>query len=151
MMTVLDDPEFERWRTSAARAGEAAAVQAEAGYFEWSCFLREQSAQLVVKALLHGIGAGGWGHDLAALVARAAEVIGPEWPADLAGPAERLSRFYLPTRYPDAIPGGTPAERFGAQDAADTAADAALIFDAVDRIYAALAKEAAEANGSSQP
>ncbi len=39
-----------------------------------------------------------------------------DWPiaeADVAG----LDVFYLPTRYPDALPGGLPADAFGEDDA----------------------------------
>ncbi|MGH9000641.1 MAG: HEPN domain-containing protein, partial [Acidimicrobiia bacterium] len=115
-MVPLDEPEFTRWRAAAERAREAAAAQAGSGFHEWACFLSEQAAQLGTKGILHGVGAGGWGHDLTALVARASEVLGTTWPSELERPAERLARFYLPTRYPDALPGGVPGDRFDAQD-----------------------------------
>lgn len=114
----------------------------ETRYFEWSCFLYEQAAQLAVKGLLHGVGAGAWGHDLAALTHAASPAVGPTWPSSTAAPAERLARFYLPARYPDAMPGGIPGERFTADDAQSAKADCASLFAAVDECWAAIVAEA---------
>ncbi len=141
LVVPLDEPEFDRWRAAAERAAGAAA-QGAAGFFEWACFLHEQSAQLAVKAILHGVGAGAWGHDLAPLEAAAGDAIGPAWPADLGPPAERLARFYLPTRYPDAVPGGVPGDRFTAEDEQSAARDRHTIVAAVDRAWSALVAEA---------
>lgn len=33
-------------------------------HHNWRCFLAEQAAQMAMKALLHGLGRGPWGHDL---------------------------------------------------------------------------------------
>lgn len=143
-MVPLDTGEFTRWRAAAARAAGAAVAQADAGYNEWSCFLYEQAAQLAVKAILHGVGAGAWGHDLANLVAAASEAVGPPWSSDVARAAERLSRFYLPTRYPDAVPGGVPGDRFDPDDAAAAAADCGAVLAAVDTAWEALQREATE-------
>ncbi len=142
-MSLLDDEEYRRWRAAAHRAVQAADVQAASGLFEWSCFLAEQAAQLGVKALLHGAGAGAWGHDLAALVAMVPDAAGPAWPDEAGAPAERLSRFYLPTRYPDAIPGGVPGDRFTSDDADAARADATWLLAAVDATWQALTVEAA--------
>ena len=87
-----------------------------------------------------------WGHDLAALVAAAAPAVGPSWPSDLGAPAERLSRFYIATRYPDAVPGGVPGDRFTADDAASAESDARRLFAAVDVVWADLVAEASEAD-----
>jgi HEPN domain-containing protein len=130
-VTPLDDAEFRRWQDAAARALAAAGVQRDAGYHEWACFLCEQGAQLAVKGLLHGLGLGAWGHDLGALVARVpSELEG--WPQGHARAAERLARFYIPTRYPDAVPGAIPGLRFDAEDSASALADAGAILDAVE-------------------
>jgi len=127
----LDGPEFERWLAAADRALRAAGVQAQAAFAEWACFLAEQSAQLALKGLLHGIGAPAWGHDLAALERAAATALGAAWPPAAARQAERLSRFYIPTRYPDAVPGDIPGHRFDGEDAAAALADAAALLGAV--------------------
>lgn len=139
MSIPLDAPEFERWRAAAQRAFASSDIQAEAGLHEWACFLFEQSAQLAVKGLLHGLGAGAWGHDLSALCARTDALIGDPWPDEAARWAERLSRFYIPTRYPDAVPAGIPGDRFVAEDSGAARSDAIRLLDAVDRTWGALA------------
>lgn len=140
-MVPLDEHEFDRWRAAAERATGAAAVHVDTGYFEWACFLFEQAAQLAVKGILHGVGAGAWGHDLAALTAVAPEAVGPSWPSSTAAPAERLARFYLPARYPDALPGGVPGDRFSEADAANASADCQAMLAAVDTAWTALLSE----------
>lgn len=138
MPAPLDRVEFDRWRAAADRTARAAEVQRNAGFWEWACFLAEQAAQLGVKGLLHGIGAPAWGHDLAALEREVAERVGTDWPAGAARDAELLSRFYLTTRDPDAVPGGVPGERFTADDATDALAATQRLLAGVDRAWAEL-------------
>ena len=52
-------------------------------------------------------------------------------PEDVADSLRRLSRHYIPARYPDASPGGTPADHYGARDADDAMADARRVIDFV--------------------
>ena len=61
---MLDGTEFDRWRAEATEALETARLARNGGRRNWACFLAEQAAQLAVKATLHGVGAGPWGHDL---------------------------------------------------------------------------------------
>jgi HEPN domain-containing protein len=149
LVVPLDVAEFTRWRAAAGRALDAAAAAAAGGFFEWSCFLAEQGAQLAVKGLLHGVGAGGWGHDVAALVASVPDALGGElWPDTAGQPAERLARFYLATRYPDAVPGGVPGDRFTDADAASACSDARWLIAAADAAWEALQAEAHAGEGS---
>jgi HEPN domain-containing protein len=132
----LDDQEFDRWREEAGRALDSARVQAEAGLHNWSCFAAEQGAQLAVKALLHGLGRGPWGHDLVRLVEGIGEA-GVEVPGDVADAARRLSRHYIPARYPDAHPGGSPGSRYSRSDADEAARDAEAVVSFVDSTWSA--------------
>jgi len=133
----LDDEEFRRWREEADRALAGARVQAEAGLHNWGCFTAEQAAQLAVKALLHGLGRGPWGHDLVRL---AGDVVaaGVAVPAEIADACRRLSRHYIPARYPDAHPSGSPGGHYGASDAEDALRDAAAVLVFVDRAWVGL-------------
>lgn len=154
---MLDDPEYHRWQRSADDAQGAAMAQEQAGYPQWSCFLAEEAAQLAVKGLLHGAGQGAWGNDLVELGRRASVVAGtvpatiedaPIAPAPIEdAPIEdalrRLSRHYLPARYPDANPGGTPGEHYGPSDAAQALDDLVVVRRFVDRTWTAL-EEAAD-------
>ncbi len=56
-----------------------------------------------------------WGHSVAELCADSAELdAGFEKLAAIAGP---LDKYYIPTRYPDGLPGGIPADAYTAADA----------------------------------
>ena len=50
--------------------------------------------------------------------------------AGLDDAAMRLDRLYIPTRYPNGLPGGIPADAFTAEDAAEAIAHAEAIFAA---------------------
>lgn len=130
----LDDEEFRRWREEADRALESARRESAAGAHNWSCFLAEQSAQLAVKALLHGLGRGPWGHDLMRLGREASEA-GVTVPSELDDAFARLSRHYIPARYPDAHPGGSAASRYRAADSAEAIADAERVLAFIDRTW----------------
>lgn len=147
-MSSYDRSELQRWRDQAGAAlGAAAAVT---GTPSWSCFLCEQAAQLAVKGLLHAVGAqaAAWGHDLAVLEVRAASTFGADWPA-VGDPAARLARHYIPARYPDAHPSGSPEEHYTATDANDALADAMAVLVAVDSVVALLdAADHAEPDGA---
>lgn len=141
---MLDDAELDRWREAAGDALEAARANAEAGWFNWACMIAEQGAQLGVKALLHGVGRGdrARGHDLVRLLEAAADTAGLAPTPDLAVAGTRLGRHYQPTRYPDALPGGTPRGRYSAADAHQAIADAETILRGVDGVIARLRREA---------
>jgi HEPN domain-containing protein len=132
----LDRAEFDRWRWAAADAARAASIQRAAGMHNWACFLAEQSAQLAVKGLLHGIGRGAWGHDLVALGERLREAFETPLPDPVADALRRLSRHYIPPRYPDAHPGDSPPlAHYGPSDAEEAAADADRLIGYVDEVW----------------
>ncbi len=138
MNAPLDDKEFDRWRQQADRAADTAGLARAGGLAEWACFLSEQTAQLGVKALLHGAGLEAWGHDLTVLCARAEVQLGPAWPTGLGDLAARLSRHYIATRYPDAMPSGAPATHYTDTDAAQAEEDARALLGAVDEAWQVL-------------
>lgn len=135
-MVPLDHDEFARWREQADAAGDTARPARAGGRHDWACFLSEQSAQLAVKGLLHGIGADAWGHDLVVLAATAASQLGEAF--DVAEQGARLARHYIPTRYPDAHPSGSPSTHYTAADSSLAAGDAADVLAAVDASWRSL-------------
>ncbi|WP_165491755.1 HEPN domain-containing protein [Egibacter rhizosphaerae] len=139
-MSELDDAEFHRWQRHAHRALDTARLAANGERYEWACFLAEQAAQLSVKGLLHGIGEEAWGHDLTVLEHRAASLLSPHWPdaPDAADAAARLTRHYIPTRYPDAHPGAHVDAHYRRSDADAAIADAERLIDNAARAWAAL-------------
>lgn len=142
MRDVVDSDEYDRWRADAQGALEAARREAGAGAHNWACFLAEQSAQLAVKALLHALALGPWGHDLVELGSTARDVAGAPWPGGLDQALLRLSRHYIPARYPDAHAGGPARERYGPSDSEQALSDAELTIAQIDRLWAALRAEA---------
>lgn len=133
----LDEDEYRRWRGEADRALESARLQSDAGLHNWACFAAEQAAQLAMKAILHGLGRGPWGHDLVRLGVFAGEA-DLELPAEVADVLRRLSRHYIPARYPDAHPGGSPADHYGRSDSDEALRDARAVLAFVDGAWAAL-------------
>lgn len=124
---VVDEQEHDRWWATALDA----AVQAEAavarGAHHWACFFAEQCAQFVLKALLRGIGVGGWGRDLPDLGARLGEALGEALPDDVVAASNRLSRHYIAARYPDAHAAGSPASHYGPEDSRQAMNDVGLL------------------------
>jgi HEPN domain-containing protein len=140
---MVDDREFRRWRGQADGALEMARGGA---HHNWRCFLAEQGAQMAMKALLHGLGRGPWGHDLVELGKALAEALESPLDASLADALRRLSKLYIPTRYADALPSGDPADKFTASDAEQAIADAELVVAEVDDVWRQLL-DAQEAGG----
>lgn len=136
---MVDDQEFRRWRSSAEDAADAARTLASTAPHS-ACFLFEQAAQLAVKGLLHGVGTGAWGNDLVALGERLAEALGDPLPADVHAALARLSRFYIGTRYADALPGGSPASHFVPDDARSAESDLLAVVRHVDVTWKSLEK-----------
>ena len=129
---LFDEEEYRRWRDEADGALAAARTAAGAGLHNWACFLAEQAAQLGAKALLHGLGQAPWGHDLPRLLddaARAGLLVREE----IRDAGRRLSRHYIPARYPDAHPAGTSASHYGRADADEALADTRRVLTFVDR------------------
>ncbi|MGH2750100.1 MAG: HEPN domain-containing protein [Actinomycetota bacterium] len=135
--SLLDEEEFVRWREEADRAAEGARVQAQAGLHNWACFLAEQGAQLAIKALLHGLGRGAWGHDVVRL-GQEVEEAKLAVPPGVAGALRRLSRHYIPARYPDAHPSGPPSLHYAAEDSEDSISDMQLVLAFVDESWTSL-------------
>jgi HEPN domain-containing protein len=135
---VVDGEEFDRWRAEAARAFRSAELQLGDGLFNWASFSAEQAAQLALKALLHGVGAAPWGHDLDQLAGKARGQ-GFDLPESVADAHRRLGRLYIPSRYPDAHAAGDAASHFARPDAEAAMEDARAVLEWVDSQWRGLA------------
>ena len=101
-----DDLAFARW------------VLEEGRFFDKGCFVAQQAAEKALKALHYQDGARAvLGHSVSDLLQRLLgsrpELVG------LSDDARQLDRFYIPTRYPNGLPGGTPASSYKHQDLAE--------------------------------
>lgn len=110
--------EAKRWTDQAKADLHAAKYNVEGGIFYLACFLSQQAAEKAMKAFFYAHGEEFvFGHSVMELCKRAApleEIFSKYFLA-----AGKLDRFYIPTRYPNGLPGGIPAESFGKEDAMD--------------------------------
>jgi HEPN domain-containing protein len=99
------------WLKQAERDLEQARASAQAGRFEWACFVSHQAAEKAVKALHLHHAQEAWGHVVARLINELPDSVAK--PADLVERAMVLDTFYIPTRYPDSHAEGAPFEHYG--------------------------------------
>jgi len=97
--------EAKRWLFQALRDLKAAKDSTNAGNYEWASFQAQQSAEKAVKALLHGLGMGAWGHSLVELL----EALKNQGIEEVIVYARELDRHYIPSRYPNSYESGYPA------------------------------------------
>lgn len=106
---MLDWEEYSRWLESAEKTLESAKRETDNN---WSCFKAEQSAQLAIKGLLILLGKNYFGHDILTLIKKTEINI----EKNILECAIYLGRLYIPTRYPDALPGSTPYAYYTEED-----------------------------------
>jgi HEPN domain-containing protein len=114
----MKDPKGEaaRWLEQ-ARCDLAGAETILAQGLWWiACFQAQQVAEKAVKSFLYGKGQRTvLGHSVADLIEDAAGHDSSF--AGLSESASKLDRFYIPTRYPNGLPGGIPAKSYTEEDA----------------------------------
>ena len=98
------------WLRQAERDLAVARTTLSATQFDWSCFAAQQAAEKALKALYHHHHAEGWGHVLRMLV----EGLLEDEPglAEHLDSAKILDKHYIPTRYPNGLAAGAPADAF---------------------------------------
>jgi len=79
-------------------------------FYNWACFSAQQSAEKAVKAVFQKMHIEVWGHSVADVLK---ELSGKrEVPKELMDKALELDKAYIPTRYPNAHPSGSPRRRY---------------------------------------
>ena len=104
------------WFDQAMRDLDHARASIELGHFEWSCFAAQQAAEKAAKAVFEDMGAVAWGHSAADLLQELSQhhaVVN-----ELMDGAYELDKAYIPARYPNAHPSGSPRQRFTQEEAA---------------------------------
>ncbi len=98
------------WLRQAKRDLDVARTTFDAQQYDWSCFAAQQAAEKALKALYQHHHAEGWGHVLARLV----EELASDEPglSEFVDAAKVLDKFYIPTRYPNGLDRGAPADAF---------------------------------------
>ena len=113
--------EAQRWRRQAENDLEFGRLALREGFFAQACFIAQQGAEKALKALAYAAGERVvLGHSLVELSARLrVHVPSVEPLMELAG---ILDQYYVATRYPNGLPGGTPFEAFGERQAREAIA-----------------------------
>ena len=98
-----------------------AELGAREGFPAQVCLVCQQAAEKALKAL-HYLGGARmvFGHSLVELLddlARSAPALGR-----LREAAQQLDQYYIPTRYPNGLPGGIPADAFSTRQATEAVA-----------------------------
>jgi len=94
---------------------EHARSDLERGFYDWACFSSQQAAEKAVKAVFQKMGAEAWGHSVADLLEELSRR--EQVPEELIDAALELDKAYIPTRYPNAHPSGSPRRRYTEREA----------------------------------
>jgi HEPN domain-containing protein len=130
---MRENPEHEgkRWLAQAKADLKWARHLAEQGGWHLACFLSQQVTEKALKAFLYAQGEEiVLGHSVARLIESAVE-----YKPDLRNTAKKwtiLDGYYVPTRYPNGLPDGIPAEVYtkeAAFEAVSFAQEAVEYFD----------------------
>ena len=115
--------EAERWLAQAVSDLEFARLGLREGFHAQACFQCQQAAEKALKAL-HYLGGARFvhGHSLVELL----DALLDAHPtlASLQEGARRLDQLYIPTRYPNGLPGGVPAQVFSREQTVEAIAQA---------------------------
>jgi len=103
------------WLRQAEKDIEKAKLDLEARYYEWACFTAQQAAEKAIKAVFQRMGAEAWGHSVADLLTELSKKY--NIPEKLSDEALELDKAYIPTRYPNAHPSGSPRSRYTKEEA----------------------------------
>lgn len=116
---AVDDLRFVEW------------VLQENRFFDKGCFVVQQAGEKALKSCLYGSGSRHvYGHSL---FDACTELRGHSASfAAVEEQAKRLDRFYIPTRYPNGLPGGLPFQSYSKRDLSEALADLSMIFEACE-------------------
>lgn len=124
----------DRWMSFAREDLRAAEVLLREDVFSLSCFHAQQAVEKALKAALTFLEPG---RDLPRThsISELADRLGEErsrFPDGL----DALDAFYIPTRYPDALPGSLPEGLPGSDDAHETLEIATRVLETVKQLIA---------------
>ena len=110
------DRVYENWFAQACSDLEDAKYLMKGRKYNSACFFAQQAVEKALKAFLLFAGADQvWGHSVYELCNDSRDF--DEDFAQICEEVALLDKYYIPTRYPDALPGGIPSLVYGFQDA----------------------------------
>ena len=101
-----------RWFSEALWDLDVARVLHRERKYNAAAFYAHQAAEKASKALLYYVNEAPWGHSVRELLQRYFTRVGREPDERLLSFARELDRHYIPSRYPNALPSGTPHEAY---------------------------------------
>jgi HEPN domain-containing protein len=128
--------EAERWFKQASSDLKAAAWNIKGDFHFAACFLAQQSAEKALKSLLYYLGASRstlFTHSLVVLVQEGQKQL--DALAALLSVARELDLHYLPSRYPDSLPGSYPHKLYSKDVAERAVENAETILAFVEDYY----------------
>lgn len=84
-------------------------------FYDWACFSAQQAAEKAVKAVFQKMGAVVWGYSVADLLEELSS--SHPVPEELRDGALDLDKAYIPARYSNAHPSGSPRRRYTRKEA----------------------------------
>ena len=103
-------------------------VLKEGMFFDKGCFVAQQAGEKILKACLYATGKRRViGHSLFEMIEALSKI--DEDFQEISQPAKRLDRFYITTRYPNGLPGGSPFQLYSLSDLQSAVEDLAMIID----------------------
>lgn len=117
------ESEARRWLAQAESDLAFAELGLRGGFFAQACFICQQAGEKALKALHYRRGARMvLGHSLVELLDGL--LADHRALGDLGDAARQLDQYYIPTRYPNGLPGGVPADVFTSKQATEAIAHA---------------------------
>lgn len=114
------------WMDEADGDLEHAKSDMAGGYYNWACFSAQQGAEKAVKAVFQKLNAEAWGHSVADLLKELSSRY--KVSEELMNGALELDKAYIPARYPNAHPSGSPRRRYTKEEALRLIGHAEKIF-----------------------
>ena len=124
--------EAERWFLQAQEDLKDAEFNLSGKRFNVACSLAQQAGGKALKAYLYTQAVDEvWGHSLSELCEDSLK-FGPEF-SFIQKEASSLDKYYIPTRYSNALPGGIPSRVYHREDAKRAISEARKILDFIEK------------------
>ena len=107
-------------------------VQKENRFFDKGCFIAQQAGEKALKACLYAAGERRvFGHSLFEMVSNL--IIRFDGFNSIVEECKRLDRFYIPTRYPNGLPGGSPFQVYSDKELKAALSDLTAVIQTAER------------------
>jgi len=129
---MIDSEEYNRWMNEAENTFKSANVDKENRFYNWCCFKCHQAAEFALKGLLYGLGLTLFGQSLTKMTKDLKkQKINI---TSILTACKKLDLHYIPSRYPNAHPTGSPFEYHDENIAEEAIINARKIMDFIKGI-----------------